>query len=488
MTGRHLLSGLAALVLLTGACSQRVQPAGPQGSLPWEPCGGGFDCADLSVPLDHADPAGEHIDLALIRRPAGEPGARLGSLVVNPGGPGASGVEFVSLDAETYFSRDVLAQFDIVGFDPRGVGGSAPVDCGFEEASEEADDIPFPPETDQDRQELVASLERLAAECERRSGDLLPHLSTEAAARDLDLLRAGLGEETLSYHGISYGTFLGATYASLFPTRIRAMVLDGAVDPEVWQGDGSQMVRDQTAAFDQALSAFFAACRRNRDTCSFGDGDPAAALDRLVVELADEPSGGSRPADDGAVIQTVVSALYNDASWPELAEALRRAENGDVSLLRTLANGPVHQPPGDRDYNFAAANIAIVCADRTSTPDIQTLERLAEELEEVNPHFGPGIAYGELTCTDWPPVASRYTGPYRADGAPPILVLGTTGDPATPVAHARALAAQLSSGVLLVREGQAHGAYGYANDCVDTAVDAYLLALTVPEDGTTCQE
>ncbi|HXV94323.1 MAG TPA: alpha/beta hydrolase [Pseudonocardia sp.] len=474
-----VVAAVAALALLAAGCSGEP-PAGPQGSIAWESCGSGFECATLPVPLDHADPEGERIDLALIRLPATSPGSRQGSLVVNPGGPGGSGVDFVR-GGTGYFGRELRERFDIVGFDPRGGGRSTAIDCG-DETLTGSEDVAFPPRNDADREALTAQARRAVDACLDRSGELARHLSTEAAARDMDLLRRALGEERITYHGVSYGTFLGATYAALFPDRVRAMVLDAPLDPASWQDGGYDLARDTTAGFDQALRAFFEECRRNPGSCPFGDGDPAAAFDRLMRSLEEAPlSGGGYPVDRELAVQVTGAALYDDSAWPTLADALARAERGDGGALRRLA-GPVGE---DADLS-GDAFVAIRCSDRAAPPDPGAVEALARELEAINPHFGPHHAYADVVCASWPEPASRYTGPYAAEGAPPILVVGTTGDPATPIGHARALAAEMSSAVLVVRDGEGHGAYAAGSDCVDGAVDAYLLRLTLPEDGLVC--
>jgi len=482
---RPVVPALLVALSLLGGCSGGLaeQAAGPRGSIPWASCGGGFECATLPVPLDHADPQGERIELALVRLPATRPSERQGSLVVNPGGPGGSGVDFVrGAAASDYFGAEVRARFDIVGFDPRGVGRSTAVDCG-DEGLEASEDVVFPPRTDADREALSDAVRRAVAACQEDAGALLNHLATESAARDLDLLRSGLGEERLTYHGVSYGTFLGATYAALHPDRVRAMVLDAALDPASWQGDGAHLARATTAGFDRALTAFFDGCRRHPDTCSFGDGDPAAAFDRLMQSLRSAPSGGDAPpVDRDLVLAVTMGALYDDASWPQLADALARAEQGDVNALRK----GMGRPWDGALATFPDAYFAIRCSDQANPPDQRAAETLARELVAVNPHFGPFWAYGDVVCAFWPTPASRYTGPYTAEGAPPILVLGTTGDPATPVGHARALAEDLSSGVLVVRDGDGHGAYGADNECIDATVDDYLLRLAVPQDGLTC--
>lgn len=474
---------VTALLLLAGCASLAPAgpPAGPTGTVEWTPCGQGFDCATVPVPLVprvHAGP-GDHdeIEIALIRLPAGRPEARRGSLLVNPGGPGGSGVDFVRGAAEEYFDEEVRDVFDVVGFDPRGVGRSTGVDC--DGALTPPEDVPFPPRTDAERATLESGLREAVAACVDRTGELVHHMTTEAAAHDLDVLREALGEDLLTYHGISYGTFLGTTYAALHPDRVRAMVLDAPLDPGSWQAGDDQLARESTAGFHQALRSFFDACRRDTGSCSFGAGDPEAAYDRLVRSVAQRHATGEDTLDAHTVVNATAGALYDDGAWPWLADALARAERGDTSRLRaTLPEG---------DGGVGDAFFAVRCSDRTTPPSFGATEALARELQAIDRHFGPLLAYQDAPCAFWPAPRVRFTGPYTAEGAPPILVVGTTGDPATPIGHARALAEEIRSAALVVREGDGHGAYGRDEACVDTAVNSYLLDLTVPAPGLTCR-
>jgi pimeloyl-ACP methyl ester carboxylesterase len=396
--------------------------------------------------------------------------------------------------ATGFYGKSLRDRFDIVGFDPRGVGDSAPVRCQSDrEKDRDLVNADVVPENAAEKAELIDSSRRFAEGCARSSGRMLPYLSTEAAARDLDVLRASLGDERLTYLGISYGSVLGATYASMFPTRVRAMTLDAAVDPQVWINQPEETVRRQAQGFERAFDAFLADCKARGDDCGFGEGNPGAAYDRLVERLDDHPikakgSGDPRRINGYVAFLAVNAALYNRLAWPQLADALELAdEEDDGSELLTLADSLNGRQPDGRYDNLNDANASINCVDETNPTDVASYDRLSEELGRSSPRFGRAFGYARLVCAYWPAKATRrYTGPFRAEGAPPILVVGTTGDPAAPYAWARSLASQLSSGVLLTWNGFNHGAYGGMNACIDRAVDRYLVDGTPPRDGTVC--
>lgn len=495
----------------------------------WRPCGDGVQCATLPVPLDYANPAAGTITLAVVRRPAREPGRRIGSLVYLEGGPGVSGVNSIKTYPQL-FDSVVGNRFDIVGFDQRGVGASAPVRCltdaekttaltdvlggaparasaagggagGGAGAGRSASGTSGTAGTAGTEQSAItdfdgtAASDRLVAEgCQRWSGKELPYVSTAAAARDLDVLRAALGERRLTAYGASYGSELGATYAALFPTHLRALVLDAVVDPRMSITDPLAETLLQAKAFDAALNAFLAACAASA-TCPFGHGDPFGHYDRLVARIAKHPIYAkgkdvdtTRPVDSGVLTSAVLQLLYSQQQWPILALALLLADDeGDGSVLLSLADQQSgRRADGSYDNSFDA-NTAINCADQRYPTDLAVYRRFAAQLAREAPRIGSTLALGGLTCAFWKvKVASRYTGPFVAKGAPPILLVGTTGDPATPYAEARSLAAQLSSGVLLTWRSYTHGAYEGPSTCVHDAIDDYLVDLVVPKPGTVC--
>jgi pimeloyl-ACP methyl ester carboxylesterase len=457
--------------------------------LSWTDCGEGFSCAWLRVPLDYARPQAHTIELSLVRLPATGPGPRLGSLVVNPGGPGGSGVDYARA-ARQVVPRAVRQRFDVVGFDPRGVGRSAPVDCVDDRAMDRFVALDMTPDTPAEHAALVSQSRALAAGCRTRSSRLLPHVSTVDVARDMDVLRAALGDRKLTYLGKSYGTFLGAHYAELFPTRIRALVLDGAVDPAL---SDEALSRAQAEGFESALRAFIADCVRSSD-CPLGR-DPAAGLRRIDALLAQADraplpapnASGRRRVTEAHVGLGLAAALYDRGSgWPALRVGLARAFAGDGSVLLLLADALVERHADGSYSNQTEAMLAVNCIDRPESRDVGAYDRAAAEFGRVAPRFGAMIAYGALPCAFWPvpPVDT----PHRitAAGAPPVLVVGTTRDPATPYAWARSLAGQLSSGVLLTYRGDGHTVYGDGNPCVDGAVNRYLIEARPPATGTTC--
>jgi pimeloyl-ACP methyl ester carboxylesterase len=497
------VAGAAGPVPAAGA----AEPSTRVGRLSaWRACGDGVQCATLPVPLDYANPAAGTITLAVVRRPAREPARRIGSLVYLEGGPGVSGVNSIKTYPQL-FDTVVGDRFDIVGFDQRGVGASAPVRCltDAQKATELSDVLAGGPA----RRAAPASTEGsvpagfdgtaasdrgVAEGCERWSGKMLPYLSTAAAARDVDVLRAALGDRRLTAYGASYGSELGATYAALFPTHLRALALDAVVDPRMSTTDPFAETLLQAKAFDAALDAFLTACAR-ATTCPFGDGDPFGHYDRLVARIAKHPIYAqgkdvdtTRPVDSGVLTSAVLQLLYSQQQWPILALALGLADTAnDGSVLLSLADQQSgRRADGSYDNSFDA-NTAINCADQSYPTDLAAYRRFAAKLATEAPRIGSTLALGGLTCAFWKVrAASRYTGPFLAKGAPPILLVGTTGDPVTPYPEARSLASQLSSGVLLTWRSYTHGAYEGPSTCVHNAVDDYLVNLVVPKPGTVC--
>ncbi|WP_109470905.1 alpha/beta hydrolase [Ornithinimicrobium cavernae] len=451
--------------------------------LAWESCDGG-ECATLTVPIDYEQPDGETIELSLLRVPAGD--SRKGSLVVNPGGPGGSGVDYAT-QAGMVISDEVREQFDIVGFDPRGVARSAPIEC-FDDA--QMDDYLGADPTPDDAAEEEASAELLqsfASACEAKAGELLGHVSTVEVARDMDVLRAALGEDQLDYLGASYGTFIGATYAELFPANVGHFVLDGAVDPTMSSLD---MGLGQAAGFEQATREYVQSCVDEGD-CPLGDDVDSgmagitAFLDELDANPIPLEGDAAGALTEGWGVLGIIVAMYDETAWPILTQALRAAQDGDATMLMFLANIYAgRSADGTYDGNSMQAITAVNCLDRAAEPSLDK-EQVLAEFEEVAPTFGRYLA-GEGACAYWPVEAQTVLEEYDGEGAAPIVVIGTTRDPATPYEWAVSLAEQLSSGVLITYDGDGHTAYGRSNDCVDGAVDAYLTEGTVPEDGLSC--
>jgi pimeloyl-ACP methyl ester carboxylesterase len=456
-------------------------------SLQWQTCNKVFQCARLRVPFDYRRPAWRRFSLPVIRLPATDPAKRIGSLVVNPGGPGGSGISF-ALRARTEIAAPVRARFDVVGFDPRGVGASEPaVHClsgpqldTYFSTNENLTGAGQPAP-------VVAEAKEFAQGCQRESGTLLPWVGTRNTARDMDVLRAALGDAKLTYLGKSYGTYLGTWYAQLFPSHVRALVLDGAIDP------GSSSLRMsivQGQGFEVALRAFVADCVA-RAGCPAGRGSVAAGVARirgLVSRARAHPlvnNAGRQPANGAMLLNGIATALYSQAYWPTLREALRAAFGGDGTVLVALANALWQRNASGQYTNFADANTAVDCLDRPWPTGLARWRAAASAAARAAPDFGASNVWGSLPCAYWP-VRSYPVPSIRAAGAPPILVVGNKRDPATPYRWAQALAGDLKSGVLLGWNGNGHTAYMMGSSCVDGLVNQYLLNLAAPRNGTIC--
>jgi pimeloyl-ACP methyl ester carboxylesterase len=428
--------------------------------LAWEGCGGRNECATLVVPLDWADPTGPTIELALIRIPAGDPEARIGALATNPGGPGASGIDFVRGGGP--FAGSILAdRFDVVSWDPRGVGGSAPLRC-----DDTVEDRFLRLDSDPDDPAEQAALDQAAAayaaSCGAEDAALLAHVGTDDAAFDLEAIRRAMGLP-LAYVGFSYGTFIGLRYAELFPTGARSIVIDGVVDP----ADGlPDLLRGQTVAFERVL------------TQALGDAAPVWDDVAAAVERAPIPTDDGRGLGPADLATGTVLAGYDESLWPVLREAVLDAADGDGSLMLALADEY-------RDLGSYAAYQAVSCVDSEHPVGAEAWAAFAAELEGLSPRFGAAVANEMLPCAFWSVPAEPVVGPVRAEGSPPILVLGTTGDPATPVEQAERVAAGLADGHLLVFDGEGHTAYG-RDACVDRVVEAYLVDGSLPAPGARC--
>ena len=484
------LALLAAGCSGTAAAARQAEPTTLAGyyaqRLSWHSCDNGFQCATLVVPFDYSRPGWRRFTLPVIELPASHPSERIGALVTNPGGPGGSGVQYV-LGARSEFPAAVRARFDIVGFDPRGVGGSVPaLRCLTGPQLDQYLAVNDEPANAAQLAAVVSASKQYAARCEANSGDLLPYVGSRNAARDMDVLRAALGEAKLTYLGKSYGTYLGTWYAQLFPRRVRALVLDGAVDP-----DTSSLAEDVTQAegFEVAFGSFVAWCVRSGN-CPVGAGDAVAVVQGLVsrataTPLANQLNDG-QVADGAIVLGGVASALYSTYYWPDLRTGLTNALAGDGTVMVELANLLFERNPNGTYSNLADADTAISCLDRPWPRSLAAWQSAAAAAGRAAPLFGVSFVWGSLACAYWP-VPSYPLPRILAAGAPPILVVGTLRDPATPYREAQALAGDLSSGVLLGWNGDGHTAYGEGSACVDTIVNDYLINLTVPRSGMVCQ-
>jgi pimeloyl-ACP methyl ester carboxylesterase len=453
------------------------------------PDDGAWECATLKAPLDWDDPDGETIDLALIRaRASGPEKERIGSLVFNFGGPGGSGVAALPAFGSDY--EKLRTRYDLVSFDPRGVGRSAPVECLNEAQMDAYFQQDATPDTPAERTKLLENIKQFNAACEDASGRILPHVRTTDAARDMDLIRETLGDDKLYYFGISYGTELGGVYAHLFPERVGRFVLDAVVDPTE---DAEQGSLGQARGFQRALDNFAEHCVSQEDDCPVGDSaqDVKDRIAGLLARLdrSPLPGIGSRRLTETAATGGIAQALYSQDFWEFLTEGLEQAYDGDGQLLMLLADSLNGRNENGTYSNLVPANVAINCADDKPRYTPEHVERKLPGFRAASPVFGDYLAWGLLTCTDWPVPGAADHPDVSAPGAAPVLVIGNTGDPATPYEGARRMAEALGDGVgvELTYKGQGHGAYDSGNPCVRKAVNGYLLDGTVPRAGTVCE-
>ncbi len=458
-----------------------ARPADP-GVIHWKSCAGDArECGTMQVPLDYANPGGEMIKLAVMRRRAS--GSRVGTLLLNPGGPGSSAIDFLGDFADSDTNSPLLDRFDLVAFDPRGVGYSTALDCHSTLQALYAVDPSPDDESEWTAVDMAAAT--FAQECQTKHAALLPHLGTLDVARDMDQVRAALGEAKVTYLGLSYGTIIGAWYAELFPAFVGAMVLDGAVDLSLTAPD---LALQQAKGFETALTRYFDWCKGQPNWCSFAQGgDPAQAFAALAAKVEMQPipaPESDRPLGPGEFLTGASAPLYSgEEGWKALSPALFKAVQGDGSGLMQFTDNYLQR---DADGNYAnreEANAAVSCLDRAPV-SVADVRAAAARFASEAPLFGVPALTGLLVCSHWPAQGQNRTPP-RGRGAAPIVVIGTTGDPATPYAWAQAFATQLESAVLLTAEGEGHTGYGRGNRCIDDLVEAYLFDGAVPT-ATTC--
>lgn len=459
-------------------------------TLDWSPCDDAgntavpLECATLQVPLDHADPDGTMIDIAVARSAAtGGIDDRIGSLVFNPGGPGGSGIEALGFLPLT-MSADITSRFDLVSFDPRGVGASTALSCD----NDLDDQVSLLADGDEAAwQELVDDAAAQLDTCTTEAIALAEFVGTNNAARDMDLLRAALGDEGLTYVGYSYGTRLGATYAELFPGNVRALVLDAAVKPVV---DSAEIDVEQAGGFDRALENFAAACDADSDCILQELGPTLDVIDALETEIAEVGSFATEDPDrmllPGELSLGIAAALYSKDSWPFLASALYTAETEqDGTLLQVLGDSLAGRQADGTYDNSQVANGFINCADDPARPDAAEQQEIADSIADQSTHFAEFLR-ASTGCLGIGLAADPIViGP--AVGAAPIVVIGNSGDPATPYEWSVELAGSLDSAVLYSVTAEGHTAYG-SIDCVGPDIDAYLIDLVVPAEGATCSD
>ena len=527
---RHRLrrSVLAALVAVLAATLFTVAPAGataPRSSasgtgsaavpqLEWGSCATegpeleDFECATAVVPLDYDKPKGRQITLALARLPAGDPSRRIGSLFLNPGGPGASGVDMVLQGGPVLFSEEVRDRFDLVGFDPRGIIRSTPLRCyeTFDEAVADLAPLPFPVTREEERIQIQSD-RAVAAACAERGGPILNHMSTANVARDMDLLRRAVGDAKLSYAGYSYGSYLGATYTNLFPGRVRALVVDGVLDPVAWstgRGDQARTLPFSTRLGSakgayQTLREFFRLCEAGGPNCAFSAGDPARRFDRLArrllrepVEFTDPETGETVLVTYAVLINTTLNVLYDPSIWPLWAEILQQLDEfsspaaaaAGLEAMRARFGGAFQQQPYP---NFIEGGPGVFCSETHNPSDVRAWPRAARAQDHRFPYFGRPWTWRSSICEPWPGWdRDHYDGPWNRRTANPVLVVGNRFDPATPYHGAVTVDRLLPRSRLLTLAGWGHTSL-FLSACIDAHVNTYLLTTQVPPRGTVCE-
>ncbi|WP_226343682.1 alpha/beta hydrolase [Agilicoccus flavus] len=446
-------------------------------------------CADVSVPLDYAKPTGGSTKLRMLKVPASSGKATNGAMLVNPGGPGGSAVDYAAA-ADLIVTSDVRRTFDLVGVDPRGVGHSTPITCI--DAAEMDDMIGLDPTPDDQAEDdaLRDQARAFGKACLTKYPQLLPHVSTLDAAKDMDIARATLASPKLNYLGKSYGTFLGATYAGLFPANVGRFVLDGAIAPDL---TNDEVNLGQAEGFERATRAYVKHCIAEGD-CPLG-ADEERAMSRLREFLRDVDAR-PLPVSDGAGVSKLTEgwastglaqAMYSQELWDGLTDALRNGLKGDGTTLFNLAEQYAGREDGRYTSNIMQVISAVNCLDRGSKPaDLATMEAKEKQFAAKAPTWGPFMAWGSSTCETWPVPPVDRPEKITAAGSGPIVVVGTTRDPATPYEWAQRLASELENGHLVTRDGDGHTGYVMGNTCVDRAVDAYLLQGKTPAANTSC--
>lgn len=454
-------------------------------NITWTGCGGSLECAEVTVPMDYTNPDGETITLAVNRNQSSGPEAR--TILMNPGGPGGSGTDM--LEWAPFIFGGVTDTYNLAGFDPRGVETSSAIDCISDAELDAwlAADVDI--STDEGIDAYAEEFREFAQSCVDNTGPLLEFVDTDSAARDLDILRAVVSRtEQLDYVGFSYGTFLGTVYADLFTERVGAFVLDAAVDPSLTL---AELAMGQAMGFDRAVTSFMEDCLAGEDCFHQGEADEGLAKISQLFDVAFStplPTGDpARPLTSSLALTGVITGMYAPLYWPMLNTALGQAINdGDGSALLELADlGNSRNPDGSFDGNGSEVIMAVNCLDYPVEGTLEDWRAAAEQMNEQYPTFGDAMAYSEVTCSNWPYESTRERAPITASGSEPILVIGTTRDPATPYEWAIGLAEQLENGHLLTLDGDGHTAYGM-NGCITGHVNEFLLNGTIPAEGTTC--
>jgi pimeloyl-ACP methyl ester carboxylesterase len=499
---------LAAFAVGVVLLPARPALAAPVGRISWTPCQNGFQCATVAAPLDYDRPGGPTISLSVIRLPAGQPDRKIGSIFINPGGPGGSGVDVVRGIGQ-FLPLELRGRFDIVGFDPRGIMRSTPLRCfdTLDEALAVLPPFPFP-YTRQEEDVQQASDNALAGACAQKGGPIRDHMSSADAARDMDLLRQAVGDSKLTYLGFSYGSLLGQTYANLFPHRVRALVIDGVLDPVAWstgRGDEAETLPFSTRlrsdeGAQRTLNEFFRLCDEAGRYCSFA-GNSAQRYAKLANRLIEkpivivDPNGDTFTFTYANLVSISLGALYSPVVWPDFADLLVQLEAlaGPATLGRTLATLRAKlglDAAAQEEYpNFVEGGPGVYCADSVNPTSFDAWRRAAADADRRFGYFGRPWTWPSSVCLPWPRSAGQdaYLGPWTARTSSPVLVVGNFFDPATSYRGAVTASRLLPNSRLLSYAGWGHTAYFSGNFCIDNYVTRYLVTTRVPPAGTVCQ-
>jgi pimeloyl-ACP methyl ester carboxylesterase len=442
-------------------------PAGwtPAHPLSWSACSGhdGFQCATLRVPLDWSNPTGTQIDLALARQPA--TGQKIGSLLSNPGGPGASGIDFLY---DQPFDQPLLQRFDLVSWDPRGVGRSAPLKCGSAVPSFLQQDPD--PDNATEQTAIDTHAKAVASQCAQTDLAEMPFLGTNDVARDLEAIRIALREPKLTYYGASYGTLIGERYLAMFGDHVRALVLDGVVDPTQ---DLPTFLAGQTKAMDAAIGRAVRDCTANPCGSAL-----LREYDDIHRRVETNPLPGDHAIGPSELATAAIYATYDPRLWPALRSAIDQGEHGNGTALWRLASGYY-------DIGDWTAYATVTCQDFAHPQGAADYQSFVDNLQAISARFGGSIGNEMLPCAFWPVPTRSVAGAIAASNSPDILVLGNTGDAATPYQNSVKVAQMLTHGHLVTYHGEGHTSYG-RDPCVDAAVNQYLIDLKVPPTDPDC--
>jgi len=482
---------LTSLLFLTSCATSEPEPLSSLSQyesqeLKWRDCYENYQCSSLLVPIDYTDLSVGAFSLALLRYQALDQDRRIGSLVVNPGGPGSSGVDY-AYNAEYIVSPEILERFDIVGFDPRGVGDSAAIKCLSDAETDASFAADSKPDDETEFALFISDARDYFAKCAEKTKHLTDY-STLNSARDLDILRSVLGDQKLNFLGKSYGTYLGTLYAELFPESVGRFVLDGAVNPIA---RNREAMLGQAVGFESALNAFISNCL-NRSSCALTGNlkNAKTQVIDLLAKTAITPlkSKSERKVTESLVLLGIASALYDSASgWPVLRDAFKEATLGNGDSFLSLADQySGRQENGSYLSNENDALQVIDCLDQSELETVAAFKKGATDFSEQAPIFGPYLAYSGLACRYLPNLSSVEKIEIKKLNTEPILIVGNTRDPATPYKWAQSLTKIFTGSVLITLDGDGHTGHGRGSKCVDSAVDRYLITGITPKSELFC--